>query len=105
MSLDIEEVRRIAELAKLQLSPGEEAKFASQLSEIVDYIDQLRAFSAGAARADDAEPPPDDAANDVPAQGRPLLADFLDNAPASLDRFLLVPQVKAMPDRSERGRP
>ena len=95
MSLDVEEVRRIAELARLRLSAGEEATFASQLSDIVDYIDQLRAFDAGAARSGDAEPKQEAAANDVPARGRPLLDDFLDNAPASLDRFLLVPQVKA----------
>ena len=101
MSLDVEEVRRIAELARLQLSAGEEAKFASQLSEIVDYIDQLRAFSADTSRSDDAEPKRDVAANDVPAEGRPLLDDFLDNAPASLDRFLLVPQVKATPGGAE----
>ena len=101
MSLDVEEVRRIAELARLRLSSGEEATFASQLSEIVDYINQLRAFDAGAARSGGTEPKQDVAANDVPAGGRPLLDDFLDNAPASLDRFLLVPQVKATPGGAE----
>ena len=101
MSLDVEEVRRIAELARLQLSAGEEAKFASQLGRIVDYIDQLRTFDAGAAPSDDTDPEQDAAANDVPARGRPLLDDFLDNAPASLDRFLLVPQVKATPGGAE----
>ena len=101
MSLDVEEVRRIAELARLQLSAGEEAKFASQLGRIVDYIDQLRTFDAGAALSDDTDPELDAAANDVPAGDRPLLDDFLDNAPASLDRFLLVPQVKATPGGAE----
>lgn len=101
MSLDVEEVRRIAELARLQLSAAEEATFASQLSEIVDYIDQLRAFDAGTERSSGAEPKQEAAANDVPAGGRPLLDDFLDNAPASLDRFLLVPQVKATPGGAE----
>ncbi len=102
MSLDVEEVRRIAELARLQLSVGEEATFASQLSEIVDYIDQLRAFDAGVALSGGADPEEQGvAANDVPAGGRPLLDDFLDNAPASLDRFLLVPQVKATPGGAE----
>ena len=101
MSLDVEEVRRIAELARLQLSAGEEAQFASQLSEIVDYIDQLRTFDAGTALPEDTGPAQDAAANDVPAGDRPLLDDFLDNAPASLDRFLLVPQVKATPGGAE----
>ncbi len=101
MSLDVEEVRRIAELARLQLSAGEEAQFASQLGRIVDYIDQLRTFDAGTAPSDDTEPEQDAAANDVPAGDRSLLDDFLDNAPASLDRFLLVPQVKATPGAGE----
>ena len=101
MSLDVEEVRRIAELARLQLSAAEEATFASQLSEIVDYIDQLRAFDAGVAPSGGAEAEQEVADNDVPAGGRPLLDDFLDNAPASLDRFLLVPQVKATPGGAE----
>ena len=97
----MEEVRRIAELARLQLSAGEEAQFASQLGRIVDYIDQLRAFDAEAPQPDGTEPEQDAAANDVPAENRPLLDDFLDNAPASLDRFLLVPQVKATPGGAE----
>ncbi len=102
MSLDVEEVRRIAELARLRLSAGEEETFASQLSEIIGFIDQLRAFGAGAPRPGDTEPERDKvAANDVPAASRPLLDDFLDNAPASLDRFLLVPQVKATPGGAE----
>jgi len=101
VSLDVEEVRRIAELARLRLSAAEEARFASQLSEIVDYIDQLSAFSSEAAPLDDSEPEGAGDANDVPAEGRPLLDDFLDNAPASLDRFLLVPQVKATPGGAE----
>lgn len=101
MSLNVEEVRRIAELARLQLSAGEEATFASQLSKIVDYIDLLRTFDAGDAQSDDGEPQRDVAANDVPAERRPLLDAFLDNAPASLDRFLLVPQVKAVPGDAE----
>ena len=99
MSLAVEEVRRIAELARLRISAREEATFASQLSDIVDYIDQLRAFDDGAASPEDADAEVDAADNDLPrpteAADGPLLDRFLDNAPASLDRFLLVPQVKA----------
>lgn len=98
----VEEVRRIAELARLRISEREEATFASQLADIVDYIDQLREFDDGAAPPGDAADAGDAAAdNDVPRQveaaGGPLLDRFLDNAPATLDRFLLVPQVKAAP--------
>ncbi|MDE2689286.1 MAG: Asp-tRNA(Asn)/Glu-tRNA(Gln) amidotransferase subunit GatC [Acidobacteriota bacterium] len=101
MSLGVEEVRRIAELARLRISAREETTFASQLSEIVDYIDQLREFDGGTASQDDTHAASETADSDLPrpasAAGSALLDQFLDNAPASLDRFLLVPQVKATP--------
>ena len=89
----------------MQLSASEEVTFAAQLSEIVDYIDQLRSFDAGASALEEVEAPAEVTANDVPrpvdTAGEPLIDRFLDNAPASLDRFLLVPQVKATPGSSE----
>lgn len=98
-------MRRIAELARLRISAREETTFASQLSEIVDYIDQLREFDEGAASLEDTEAACETADNDLPrpadAVGSALLDQFLDNAPASLDRFLLVPQVKATPGDDE----
>jgi aspartyl-tRNA(Asn)/glutamyl-tRNA(Gln) amidotransferase subunit C len=41
MSLSLEEVRRIARLARLRLSPEEERTFAGQLSAILDHVAQL----------------------------------------------------------------
>src|SRR5512133_3879537 len=41
MSLSLEEVRRIATLARLRLSPEEERTFAGQLSAILDHVRQL----------------------------------------------------------------
>jgi aspartyl-tRNA(Asn)/glutamyl-tRNA(Gln) amidotransferase subunit C len=41
MSLSLDEVRRIARLARLRLSPDEEAAFAGQLSAILDHVAQL----------------------------------------------------------------
>lgn len=91
MALTLEEVRKIAALARLRLSPEEEARFAGQLAAIVDYIDQLQACAG--------EEP------EIPSQGVQEQEDrpheclprerFLANAPASLDSFLLVPEVKA----------
>ncbi len=98
-------MRRIAELARLRISAREETTFASQLSEIVDYIDQLREFDDGMAFLEEAEAANDAADNDLPRpadlEDSALLDQFLDNAPASLDRFLLVPQVKATTDGDE----
>jgi aspartyl-tRNA(Asn)/glutamyl-tRNA(Gln) amidotransferase subunit C len=39
--LSLEDVRRIASLARLKLSPEEEQLFAGQLSAILDYVRQL----------------------------------------------------------------
>jgi aspartyl-tRNA(Asn)/glutamyl-tRNA(Gln) amidotransferase subunit C len=41
MSLTLDEVRRIAVLARLELSPEEELVFQGQLSAILDYVRQL----------------------------------------------------------------
>ena len=41
MALSLEEVRRIAQLARLRLSPEEEGTFAVQLSAILDHVADL----------------------------------------------------------------
>ena len=90
MALTHEDVRKIATLARLRLTPDEEERFAGQLAHVVGYIDQLQGFAA--------ETP------DRPVEGvregedRPWEClpreTFLANAPASLDGFLPVPGVK-----------
>ncbi len=39
--LDIEQVQKIAHLARLDITPTEEEQFAGQLSSILDYFEQL----------------------------------------------------------------
>jgi aspartyl-tRNA(Asn)/glutamyl-tRNA(Gln) amidotransferase subunit C len=41
MSLSLDEVRRVARLARLRLSPEEEQAFTGQLSAILDHVAQL----------------------------------------------------------------
>ncbi len=41
MSLTVDEVRRIANLARLQLTPEEERRYAQQLSSILEYAARL----------------------------------------------------------------
>ncbi|MCK5643994.1 MAG: Asp-tRNA(Asn)/Glu-tRNA(Gln) amidotransferase subunit GatC [Gammaproteobacteria bacterium] len=41
MAITIEEVRHIAQLARLRLTPEEERRYAEQLSDILDYADRL----------------------------------------------------------------
>jgi len=40
--IDLEQVRCIAHLARLELTPQEEDKFSSQLGDILDYVDKLK---------------------------------------------------------------
>ncbi|HVR29624.1 MAG TPA: Asp-tRNA(Asn)/Glu-tRNA(Gln) amidotransferase subunit GatC [Thermoanaerobaculia bacterium] len=94
MSLTIDEVRRIALLARLRLSPGEEALFAPQLGQILDFVAQLAAYST--APPVSRETPALEAA-DQPGWSMPR-HELLANAPAKLDAFLLVPQVKVRAD-------
>ena len=91
MALTPEDVRKIAALARLRFTPEEEAKLTGQLAKIVDYIDQLQAYEP-------AEPeggsPGVREAEDRPHECLPR-SRFLANAPAAMDAFLLVPEVKA----------
>ncbi len=41
MPLSVDEVRRIAALARLRLAPEEEVRLAGELSAILDYVRQL----------------------------------------------------------------
>jgi aspartyl-tRNA(Asn)/glutamyl-tRNA(Gln) amidotransferase subunit C len=45
MSLSADEVRKVAELARLELSDADVATMARQLSAIVDYINQLQTLN------------------------------------------------------------
>ena len=90
MALTNEDVRKIATLARLRFAPEEEERFAGQLARIVDYIDQLQSVEeeapAGEVRGVQEMA-------DVPHECLPR-EKFLANAPASMDGFLLVPEVK-----------
>jgi aspartyl-tRNA(Asn)/glutamyl-tRNA(Gln) amidotransferase subunit C len=108
MALSIDDVRKIASLARLRFTPDEEAAYAGQLGKIVDYIDQLQrvdpgreaeAAAGGTAAADPASTAAiaTPAAPEAPDVILPCLPRevFLANAPAALDGFLVVPEVKA----------
>jgi aspartyl-tRNA(Asn)/glutamyl-tRNA(Gln) amidotransferase subunit C len=48
MSLNPEEVRRIASLARLEISPDEAERTRDQLNGILDFIEQLQAVDTAA---------------------------------------------------------
>ncbi|TVQ11967.1 MAG: Asp-tRNA(Asn)/Glu-tRNA(Gln) amidotransferase subunit GatC [Leptolyngbya sp. DLM2.Bin27] len=49
--IDLEQVRKVALLARLDLSEAEEQQFTGQLSGILDYVEQLKELNT-----DDVEP-------------------------------------------------
>jgi aspartyl-tRNA(Asn)/glutamyl-tRNA(Gln) amidotransferase subunit C len=94
MALTHEDVRKIATLARLRLTPQEEERFAGQLAHVVDYIDQLQGFAVETPEVA-LEGVREGADEPGPCLPREV---FLANAPASLDAFLLVPEVKGSGD-------
>ena len=95
MDLTLAEVRRIAELARLRLSPEEEERFRAQLSTILGYVEQLGALDlegvepmTHALAAGDATPLREDALH------RSLEpAEALANAPAREGTCFKVPRI------------
>ena len=99
--LSSEEISHIAKLAKLRLEPTEREAAASELSRVLDYIKVLDQVDTGAVgdKADrDASTPEADRRGGAERRdtARPgmKVESLLQNAPESLDRFLLVPAIK-----------
>lgn len=93
MSIEIEEVERIAALAHIRLSAEELPQMARDLSVVLDYINQLSTIDidTGAARSDlpgSATPMRDD----EPTASLKLEA-VAANAPASAHGYFMVPRV------------
>ena len=93
MTISIDEVRHIAALARLELTPEEERLFAEQLSTILDHVETLRSVDT------EGVPPTVHAAAD-----RPRLRDdvtrptgdvevVLGNAPDRSGNFFRVPKI------------
>jgi len=93
--LSLEEVRRIAALARLELSPEEERLFAGQLSAVLAYVKQLEELDVSGvepmthALAAGEAPPlrPDEVRPGLPAE-RALAA-----APARVGTCFQVPRI------------
>ena len=93
MSLSAEEVRKVAELARLELSDADVETMTRQLSAIIDYINELQQVdTAGVEPMAHALDLHDVVRADEPAPS--LSADeALANAPARKDDFYRVPPV------------
>lgn len=93
MAIDREQVRKVAHLARLELTSDEETQFTTQLSNILDYFEQL-------SELDTREVEPTARAIDVSNVTRPDRLQpceerevILDSAPDREDEFFKVPQI------------
>jgi aspartyl-tRNA(Asn)/glutamyl-tRNA(Gln) amidotransferase subunit C len=91
--IDREQVRKVAHLARLELTSEEEEQFAAQLSEILEYFEQLNELDTSGVE-------PTTRAIDVSNITRPdqLQTDteremILDSAPDREGEFFKVPQI------------
>lgn len=83
----------VAELARLELTPEEKARFASQLGDILAYIDQLKEVDVSSVEPTaHAFPVHNVWAEDEPAPGLSIEA-ALRNAPQKRDNMFAVPKV------------
>jgi aspartyl-tRNA(Asn)/glutamyl-tRNA(Gln) amidotransferase subunit C len=92
MSVSVEEVRHIARLARLRLSDEEETAMASQLSQILDYIEQLNELDTS-----DVEPMSHvldlvNATREDVVEQRISHEEALQNAPAADSDYFRVPR-------------
>lgn len=92
-AIDRDQVQKVAHLARLQLSPEEEAAFTTQLSSILEYFEQL-------SELDTENVPPTTHAVELSNIARPDTLDpfpgreaLLQAAPDRDDDFFRVPQI------------
>ena len=103
MAVQTDDVRRIAELARLRLEPHEVEKFTGQLNDILAHMEALADLDAEAAAAD-AQARPEAGA---PLRSEDVAPDSLQRAPADIatewrDGFFVVPRLAAQ-DRLVEG--
>lgn len=93
MGVTAEDVRKIAQLSKLEFKEDEIEKFAHQMNEILDYMQQLNEINT-----DDVEPlfhviePGNVLRDDTVAESSPR-EEILNNAPLKNNEFIIVPRI------------
>jgi len=93
MKITIDRVRRVAELARLDLAPGEEERLTGQLNAILEYMGQLAEVdTAGVEPTSHVLPLTNVLRDDVPHACLPT-AEALANAPAAEQGHFAVPKI------------
>ena len=91
--MDIDQVKKVARLALLELGDADLAQFARQLSAILDYVDQLKGLNtAGVEPLAHPLPVQNVFRDDAPAPSLPV-DEALKNAPDRVGDYFGVPAV------------
>lgn len=91
--ITIDQVRHVARLARLELSPAEEQSLQSDLSAILAYVDKLNQLNT-----EEVEPTAQVGESGTPMRddeitNRPTAEEMLANAPARSRNFFKVPKI------------
>lgn len=93
MSLSLEDVRKVAALAKLQFSEEELGRFAGQLTSIVAFVEQLSAVDVEGVEPLSHPLEVHSVTRDDYLRSGLLREDALQNAPKNDGEYFLVPPV------------
>lgn len=93
MSLTLEEVEHIAELARLRLTDEEKERYREQLSSILDYFAQLQELDTSEIPPTSSVLPPRSVLRDDQARPGLSLEELLSNAPETEDDQFRIPPV------------
>jgi aspartyl-tRNA(Asn)/glutamyl-tRNA(Gln) amidotransferase subunit C len=88
-----EEVRRVAMLARLRLTPEEEERLTGQLDKILQYVDKLNQLDASQIEPFTHAVEIVNAFRDDEVTNRARAADLLANAPEKDQTFFKVPKI------------
>lgn len=86
-------VKYVAHLARLNLSPEEEEKFGAQLSQVLDYIEKLKAVDVSGVEPTAHAMPLVNVTRPDEVGGSISNEDALRNAPATANGLFMVPKI------------
>jgi aspartyl-tRNA(Asn)/glutamyl-tRNA(Gln) amidotransferase subunit C len=93
MAITIEEVNRIASLARLEFTDSEKQKLTKELSDILNYVDQLKEIEGKSAAIDDLDPLALNLIRDDVVAEPADPQEFLSQAPGREGKYLKVKSV------------
>lgn len=91
--ITLEQVRHVARLARLELSPDEERSLQANMSEILTYVDKLNELDTEGVTPTTQVGEAGTPMRDDQVTNQPIPDDLLRNAPARVDNLFKVPRI------------